>query len=299
MPPSPIPRRDPDPSGRHPDGLPQTGSFYKSTCDERQIRAWWRVTPSALIGLPMGAWSGVWALDIDTAVDHADDGIAAWRKLVKRHGKVATRVHMTASSGLHLIFAWDAERPIRCGLGGVPKGIEVKGHGGYIVAPPSLVERKQRSYTVHTDAHPIEAPECLIELLLQGRSSSLPCKEVGSEVGPYGRFASKLYGVVDLDELADAMRYVPADDDIGFLGWTKIGMALFAATNGSDFGLELFDEFSSRSSYYDRHGVEARWHAIRGSPPNAIGAGYLFSIARANGWTPPLRRTKKQATYAL
>jgi hypothetical protein len=57
-----------------------------------------------------------------------------------------TREHRSATGGLHLIFIWDPERPIACGSGALPDGVEVKGQGGYIAVPPS--RRKGRAYTV-------------------------------------------------------------------------------------------------------------------------------------------------------
>jgi hypothetical protein len=38
---TPVPRRDPDPTGKYPDGIPGTGGIYKATCDPVQIRKWW------------------------------------------------------------------------------------------------------------------------------------------------------------------------------------------------------------------------------------------------------------------
>jgi Bifunctional DNA primase/polymerase, N-terminal len=125
----PIPARDKDANGKP---IPGTGGVYKACCDPVIIRAWWRDHPRALIGLPMGAVSGVWCLDVDTSEDHAD-GIAAWSELAAQHEPIVTREHRSATGGPHLIFNWDRERPIRCSLGGLPAhGLSVKGEGGYI-----------------------------------------------------------------------------------------------------------------------------------------------------------------------
>lgn len=66
----PIPRRDPDPTEKYPRGIPGTGGVYKATCDSAIIRGWWGKNPHALIGVPMGAKTGAWALDVDTPEDH-------------------------------------------------------------------------------------------------------------------------------------------------------------------------------------------------------------------------------------
>ena len=61
---TPIPARDKDEDGNP---IPGTGGHYKATCDEEQIRKWWKRHPNALIGMPMGARTGIWALDVDTS----------------------------------------------------------------------------------------------------------------------------------------------------------------------------------------------------------------------------------------
>jgi hypothetical protein len=94
--------------------------------------------------------------------------------------------------------------------------------------------------------------------------------------------------VVDLDELRDAMQFVP-NDDLDWDTWNAHMMALFAATGGSDEGFELADEFSSRSYMYDRANTRKRWREIKRSPPHRTGAGKLFKIARENGWVAKLR----------
>src|SRR4029077_21224355 len=144
------------------------------------------------------------------------------------------------------------ERPIRCGKGDLPKGIEVKGFGGYIAVPPS--RRKGRNYIVSRDIDPIDAPAWLIEMILRGRTKTFvngpsnPFVEYGNEVeGDLDKLAYAMRYVPndDLDKLAYAMRYVP-NDDLDWDDWNDIALALFAATNGSEFGFRLFDEFSQQ-----------------------------------------------------
>ena len=285
----PIPKRDKDPTGKYKKGIPGTGGVYKATCDPLIIRKWWRKNPNALIGLPMGERTGVWCIDVDTSEDHAD-GVAEWNKIIaqytiasicydKHSGQrtyletppFTTREHRSATGGPHLLFNWYAERPIGCSSGDLPKGIEIKGTGGYIAVPPS--QRKGRSYTVFRDIDPVDAPAWLIDRILPERA-------------PYHGPPS---GETDIDELADAMRFVP-NDDLGWMYWNNTGMALFAATNGSDRGLELFDDWSKLSKQYGlQETPQQRWDAISGSPPDRTGANKLYKIARENGWVPELK----------
>jgi Bifunctional DNA primase/polymerase, N-terminal/Primase C terminal 2 (PriCT-2) len=265
---TPVPARDKDADGKP---IPGTGSFYKATCDPIQIRKWW-AGHEYLIGLPMGKASGVWCLDVDTAEDH-DDGVAGWNEIAAGHELIVTREHRSATGGPHLIFNWSADQPIGCSSGDLPGGIEVKGQGGYIVVPPS--RRKGRSYTVHSDIDPADAPAWLLDKIWQGRSAR--CYDNSSD--PVA---------ADFDELAEALSFIP-NDDLGWDDWTAMGLRIFAATRGE--GFELFDAFSQRSeAKYDAEATLDRWEAIQGSPPDRTGAEVIFKMAREHGWVQGLRQ---------
>src|SRR5829696_8676838 len=51
-----------------------------------------------------------------------------------------TPTSATLRGGRHLLFKWNAARPVRNKTGGLPPGIDVRGDGGYIVVAPSKRE---------------------------------------------------------------------------------------------------------------------------------------------------------------
>jgi hypothetical protein len=74
------------------------------------------------------ASGGVWVLDVD------DD--ESLRELEREHGALpATR---TSQSGRGRHFWFCSSSPIQCSTSRIAPGIDVKGEGGYIVAPPSI-----------------------------------------------------------------------------------------------------------------------------------------------------------------
>jgi hypothetical protein len=221
----PIPRRDKGKDGKPISG---TGGVYKATTDEEQTRRWWRRDPNALIGMPMGERTGVWALDVDTSEDHAD-GVAEWKKIVAKHAAIITREHRSATDGPHLIFAWDGNHPIFCSTGSLPSGIEVKGQGGYIAVPPS--QRKGRAYTVHRDIDPVAPPQFLLDLISADRPH---------DVNPDKQLVAN-----DIDELAYAVSQTP-NDLTGWKQWKDYCLAIFNGSAGSDEGFDMFEEFSQR-----------------------------------------------------
>src|SRR5262249_36542407 len=89
-----------------------------------------------------------------------------------------------------------------------------------------------------------------------------------------------------LAELRAAMEVIP-NDDVDWLLWNETGMSLWAATGGSDEGLDIFMEWSARSMKHDHDKTVARWRHYKSSPPTKLGAGSIFW--RANDADPNWR----------
>jgi Bifunctional DNA primase/polymerase, N-terminal/Primase C terminal 2 (PriCT-2) len=295
---APIPKADRDAHGKK---IGKTGGFYKATTDPVIIYRWWH-QHQHLIGMPMGPASGVFAIDIDTAEDHAD-GMAEWDKITAEHGAIDTREHLTATGGRHLILKYDDDQPIGCSRGSLPDGIDVKGRGGYVVMPPS--RRKDRDYHVGRDMDPIDPPHWLVEMIGTRPAPLLEERDIGpiDDVRTGGAVDQAIRATVfeaadiapDLAQLAEAMSYIP-NRNLPWDEWTVLGLALFAATQGR--GLAIFDQFSKRSAKYDQAKTLERWEQICGSPPDRIGARHIFHRAAAHGWTPKTSPTYPAAAFS-
>jgi len=104
--------------------------------DEAAIRAWWATWPLANIGIATGIASGLVVLDVDAR----NGGTESFARLVQERGEIGrTRLVFTSGGGFHVYLAHPRDRGISCrvGLPGYP-GLDVKGDGGYAIAPPSL-----------------------------------------------------------------------------------------------------------------------------------------------------------------
>ena len=120
-------------SGKHPrrKRWPQT-----ATCNPSSGLAWLKRWSDMNLGLATGRQSGVVVLDVDPR-HGGDESIA---KLAELHGPLPpTRRHNTPSGGYHLLFGWELGRPVGNRLPALSgaSGIDVRGEGGLIVAPPS------------------------------------------------------------------------------------------------------------------------------------------------------------------
>jgi hypothetical protein len=106
-----------------------------STCDPLQIREWWRTHPAAVPGIELGR-SGLLVIDADR---HGSvDGVAAFEALARKHGLPAGPVTVTAGCGLHYVFRQPEGERFRNRRGRLPEGVDVRGAGGWVVAPGSV-----------------------------------------------------------------------------------------------------------------------------------------------------------------
>jgi hypothetical protein len=85
-------------------------------------------------------------------------------------------------------------------------------------------------------------------------------------------------------DLAEIVAAIP--NDCGWEDWNRVGLAIFAASGGSDHGGIVFDAWSAKSTKYNPYETSARWRHYYRSPPARIGLGTLVHLARASGWRP-------------
>ena len=100
-----------------------------------QIHNWWARWPNALIGVPTGKVSGLEVVDLD--VRDGRDGIAAFEALRDGREIHSGPVVRTVSGGRHLYLRASGEGTVRCNIGRLAPGIDVRAKGGYVIVPPS------------------------------------------------------------------------------------------------------------------------------------------------------------------
>jgi hypothetical protein len=114
----------------------------RATTDATTIRAWWTEHPTDGIGIATGSASGLFVVDLD--MKHGHDGIGTFLALEREHGEAPpTWRSMTANGGAHVCFATPLAGTIgnRAGVWG---GVDIRGDGGYIVAPPTVLADGKR-----------------------------------------------------------------------------------------------------------------------------------------------------------
>ena len=114
---------------RREDKRPYTSrGFHDASTDATIIQRWWTLWPDALVGVPTGEHFVV--LDVD--LQHAEARI--WLKR-NGHRLPPTHMHHSRAGGFHMLFAPDDR--VRCTAGKIAKGIDTRGHGGYVIWWPA------------------------------------------------------------------------------------------------------------------------------------------------------------------
>lgn len=156
---------------------PRTVNGVKdATTNADQIEAWWRAYPDANIGLATGIVSGIYVVDLD-----GPEAITAWAALGLLEGWVSV-----TGNGEHHIYA--LADPLPSTHWKVARGIDTRGDGGYIVAPPSL-HRSGRRYAWRSHpAHLDPVPGLVLEACTPRIGTDpAPATIVYGETTSYGR----------------------------------------------------------------------------------------------------------------
>jgi putative DNA primase/helicase len=163
-------RKDCGSAAKHPVGSLAPNGLKNATTDTATIERWFQ-QEMRNIGIVTGAVSGIVALDIDPRHD-GDESLAA---LERQHGTLPpTWRFLTGGGGEHILFRHPGGH-IANSTGKVGKGIDLRGDGGYIVAPPAL-HISGHHYAIDVDHHLddvrlADAPAWLLNLILEQRVS--------------------------------------------------------------------------------------------------------------------------------
>jgi hypothetical protein len=163
--------------------------FYDATSNPATVHRWFAQGFPYNIAIRTGT-SGVFILDID-----GEHGAASLRKLRAEHGALPPTLISTTGKGWHLWFRAESEIP--CSTGKIAPGIDVRGDGGYVVAPPSI-HPNGKAYRWLNALPPAYAPAWLIHLAQRKPAPPLPAAPPRSPIGTSSA-SSAAYGHAALD----------------------------------------------------------------------------------------------------
>ncbi len=133
-----------------------------ATDDPDVSRTRWQRTPRANIAAATGSRSKFWILDIDPP-----DGPESLAALEAEHAPLPVTVEAsTPRGGRHLYWRWPGDGPeIRNSTSRIGMGLDVRGEGGSIVLPPSVLADGRRYRWVKNGARTFaDAPDWLVKI---------------------------------------------------------------------------------------------------------------------------------------
>jgi putative DNA primase/helicase len=191
------------------------GGFKLATTDDAVVGEWWARYPKAMIGLPTGPNIGAFVVDIDAGVDDATGEIFSTEQILRDLQRElgaplpATVSCTTPRGGLHLYFALPAGEQMPGNKAAVIPRVDIRGIGGYVVAPPSQ-RSDGKSYfwltSLLTQA-PAIAPVTLLDLIRRPkRRDASPNKPMPARSNGGG---GTTYGLAAIDYEISALRRAP------------------------------------------------------------------------------------------
>lgn len=166
-----------------PNKRPYTGTGFKAaTTDLTQIADWWTQFPDALPGMPTGAASGQFVIDVD--VGNGKTGADSLASLEMDHEALPTdHLVQTPSGGWHYYFSVPAHGEVRNSTSKIGSHIDVRGEGGYVIAEGAVLP-DGRAYTALSGKASPPPPSWLITKIAER-----PTRDVQSAPSVHGKVA--------------------------------------------------------------------------------------------------------------
>lgn len=259
-----------------------------------EVQAAWTLYPDANVGILTGLVSGMWVLDVDPQ----NGGMTALAGLVAAYGQLPeTYVVRTPSGGLHYYFLLpedfeprNAQHGRRAGR--LPVGIDVRGRGGQVVAPPSL--RAEGTYSVVADFPLSPAPEWLLDMLRPVEPVAVATYATWPE-GEAVTGRGSAYALVAVGRLLAEMAQAPPGtrNETAYRVGRRLAELVNSPWTGLD-GAEVFDGFMLAAQVADVDGQFSRVEAeatlrkaVAGQGGRGVAPPPMPPEMSGTPWTPP------------
>jgi hypothetical protein len=247
-----------------------------ASCDRETIIRWFTkdyVNEASMVGLPCGA-NNLLVLDPDVPKPEKGkyiDGLALFNALIAdlEINLAGVPVVISPSGGKHFFFAQpiDGSQRFGCSPGDLPKAIDVKGDGGYVIAVGSRRD----------DGRGYEADRATPPFLSLFANNKLP--QLPQQLADLLKTKSERTGNAERmsrEHIEQALKLIPNDAYFADRSdWIAMGFAVFGASGGEDWGRDLWIDWSAKWRGEKKEGsAEKFWDTVRPATVSA-GAGYI------------------------
>lgn len=233
----------------------------EATQDRKQIQRWWKEFPKALVGVPTGKRSGIFAIDLDEY-----EGLKGHELLQFLPDMPKTLWNIT-QRGVHLLFKFNEKFPVANSTGVLHAGIDVRGEGGYIIVPPSEGYRWKGSFKDLAEG-PTEIYDRLSTINREVIQSSKEIKPASVVI--------------------DALNRLDPADYSGYHEWTRLMLICHHASGADEEVLEAFKAWSQKDelAWNDNTDqlLEYQWRMAHTERENQVSFGSLvYEVKKKHG----------------
>lgn len=240
--------------GKHPS---TPNGLKNASLDPAVLTQLFQSKHSPNIGIATGPISNIFVVDIDGAQGEAS---------LSNFPPLPPTLTSTTGRGRHLVFRYPS-RKVFTRAGKFAPGLDIRGEGGYIVAPPSIHATGVVYEWIDPTIAPADAPDWLLDII---------CKP--PEQQTYTPPPATISPDWSVDDVRELLSFI--DPDILYDDWIAVGMAL----HSEGHSLAVWDEWSRRGTKYRPGCTIPHWKSFR---PNAgIGFGTVVHMAALSGWKP-------------
>jgi len=137
---------------------PRTEHGYKDgSTDSRQVADWWQAWPDANVALVTG---DLIVIDVD-----GPEGSQSLEALEAQHEPLPPTLSASTGRGVHRYYRCPEGIKIGNSAGKLGVGLDVRGKGGYVIAPPSIHENGKRYEWIAEGVPIADLPEWIAEIL--------------------------------------------------------------------------------------------------------------------------------------
>jgi hypothetical protein len=222
-----------------------------------QLAAWWRRWPAANLGVVTGSVSAMVVLDVDPR--HRGD--ATLGELEATHGDLPrAAVVGTPSGGWHVYLQWPGFK-VASSAGRLGPGVDVRGQGGLVLAPPSRRGLGAYRWVVGGPATVPAIPAAWCSLLGPRPPKSAPAARAALPLDQ-GRDAARLAG------LLKTLQHAPEGQHNNVVYWAACRLKEMLDQGAPESWVEVLVEAGIRIGTVQ----DASWRrAVRATVASALG----------------------------
>lgn len=232
----------------------------------------WNKFPNNEVAIIVPEWCIVLDADSEKAIDTM--------RIVEESHNVTSNLIVETKRGIHQYFnlskgvyapsdTFDSAK--------FPDRIDILGAGRQVIVPPSTGK------SLKVDSIPKISDLVTVDQIFVDSIFLLNDKPAPRPPEPEKREQSKtIHSPCDSKKLEVLLGHL--DPDCGYEDWTRVAMAVFHETGGSDEGLKIFNNWSFKGQKYPGYdAIKAKWRSFKSGIKNPVTIGTLIEMVTKEG----------------